>query len=390
MRVLTVGNMYPPHSHGGYELLWRSAVRHLRASGHEVRVLTTDFRDPLAAGEAEDADVHRELRWFWRDHVFADPSLEETVELERHNAAVLDRHVEEFRPDVVSWWAMGGLSMGMIERVRRAGTRSVGVVIDDWIEYGPEVDPWSRRYSGHRVRSRAAERRHHLPVLHDFRGTEWIFVSEVTREAAVRNGLPLGPTQVLPHGIDLEAFAPAPEREWGWRLLCLGRLDERKGTDIAIEALAHLPKATLRVVGRGDPAYGESLRELAGRLGVLDRVEFAQVPHEQVPAEYAEADAVLFPVRWREPQGLVPLEAMAVGRPVIARAAGGAAAFLRHAENCLVLGPEDEAAEAAALVQRLAADDALRARLRAGGLETVAGFSEVDTHRALEEAITGG
>src|SRR4051812_18996778 len=41
VRVLTVGNLYPPHHFGGYEQVWRSAVQHLRAQGHDVRVLAT-------------------------------------------------------------------------------------------------------------------------------------------------------------------------------------------------------------------------------------------------------------------------------------------------------------------------------------------------------------
>ena len=43
-----MGNMYPPHHFGGYELVWRSAVEHLRRAGHEARVLTTDLRTPEA------------------------------------------------------------------------------------------------------------------------------------------------------------------------------------------------------------------------------------------------------------------------------------------------------------------------------------------------------
>ena len=53
MRVLCVGNMYPPHHLGGYELVWQRAVQALRAAGHGVRVLTTDVRfgdvDPARA-----------------------------------------------------------------------------------------------------------------------------------------------------------------------------------------------------------------------------------------------------------------------------------------------------------------------------------------------------
>src|SRR4051794_39955479 len=109
--------MYPPHHLGGYELVWRSAVRHLRSLDIEARVLTTDFRLDAPA-EPEDGDVHRELRWWWRDHDFPRSSFAERLAIERHNASVLDRQLSELRPDVVAWWSMGGMSLSLVDRVR--------------------------------------------------------------------------------------------------------------------------------------------------------------------------------------------------------------------------------------------------------------------------------
>ncbi|MEJ7817766.1 MAG: hypothetical protein WKF49_03730 [Thermoleophilaceae bacterium] len=108
MRILTVGNMYPPHHLGGYELMWRSAVAHHRAAGHDVRVLTTDWHEHYVdASTPEDADVHRELRWYWHDHDFPRLGPLARRALESHNAGVLDRHLDEFRPHALRWWAPG-------------------------------------------------------------------------------------------------------------------------------------------------------------------------------------------------------------------------------------------------------------------------------------------
>jgi glycosyltransferase involved in cell wall biosynthesis len=84
---------------------------------------------------------------------------------------------------------------------------------------------------------------------------------------------------------------------------------------------------------------------------------------------YAAADVVLFPVRWEEPWGLVPLEAMGVGRPVVATARGGSGEYLRDGSNCVVVPAQDPGAVARA-VTRLAGDPVLRDRLREGGFET--------------------
>ncbi len=100
-------------------------------------------------------------------------------------------------------------------------------------------------------------------------------------------------------------------------------------------------------------------------------------PREELPAAYAEADALLFPVRWEEPWGLVPLEAMAVGTPVVATGTGGSGEYLRDGENALVIGRDAEPSDLSGALRRLAGDADLRRRLREGGIATA-----VAVHRA--------
>src|ERR1019366_9635177 len=120
MRVLTVGNLYPPHHFGGYEQVWASAVDHLRTRGHVVEVLATDYRHPGGDDGAEPA-VHRTLRWYWRDHDFAAFPLRERLAIERHNHREFARRLEALRPDVISFWSRGGMSHSLIEAGRRRG-----------------------------------------------------------------------------------------------------------------------------------------------------------------------------------------------------------------------------------------------------------------------------
>ena len=103
-------------------------------------------------------------------------------------------------------------------------------------------------------------------------------------------------------------------------------------------------------------------------------------------AAYAEADAVVFPVLWDEPWGLVPLEAMARGRPVAATGRGGSGEYLRDGENCLLFEAGD-AAELAAAVRRLAGDAQLRERLVAGGLATAPRYSATAFNEAVEREL---
>ena len=376
MRVLAVGNMYPPHHFGGYELVWRAAMRHLERHGHSVRVLTTDL--DTGATEPDDPNVHRELRWYWRDHGFPRLRYRERLAIERDNSRILSRHLEDQRPDVVTWWSMGGMSLAMLEHVRRAGIPAVAFVHDDWLDYGRHADGWTGLFT-FRLRRLAAlaDRLTGIPTTVDLeRAARYVFVSETTRRRAADAGVHPPDTGVAHSGIDPGFVDPAPEREWDWSLLYVGRIDARKGIETAVAALAHLPQATLSVAGGWDEGEELRLRRHAGALGVLERVRFlGQRSRDEVRAAYAEADAVVFPVIWEEPWGLVPLEAMARGRPVVATGRGGSGEYLRDGENALLFEAGDAPALAEA-VKRLAADPSLRAHLREGGLRTAPRYTE--------------
>ena len=179
-------------------------------------------------------------------------------------------------------------------------------------------------------------------------------------------------------GVDRRRFAERPPQAWGWRLAYVGRIDPRKGIDLAIRALGELPDAaTLAVDGWGDEEHLAELRSLVDELGLGERVSFSRSARSDLAGVYAAADAVLFPVRWDEPWGLVPLEAMSVGRPVVATGRGGSGEYLAAGENCLLFDPDEGGAPAlAAALRRLAEDDALRERLRAGGRATAAKLTE--------------
>ena len=395
MRVLTIGSMYPPHHLGGYELIWLDANRYLRDRGHEVRTLASDYRLEGAPADDPDEDVHRELRWYWRDHGWPRISLRDRMRLERGNAVILHRHLEQFRPDAVAWWSMGGMSLSLIERVRRAGIPAVGYVCDGWMVYGFEVDGWMRATRSPPV-ARVAAAATGVPSRVDLDGAgHWLFMSELLRGVcAERRGLRR--TSVAYKGADAEVFRPAEPSGWDYRLLYAGRIDERKGIDLAIRALSRLPeRAQLTVVGGGDDAYLDRMRGIAAGEGVADRVQFHDgESRERLRDRYAEADACLFPVRWREPWGLVPLEAMLVGTPVVATGRGGSGEYLRDRENCLIFDPEEGPEALAASVTELAEDEGLRARLREGGFATARaidrdGFSAAG-ERILRELVEEG
>jgi glycosyltransferase involved in cell wall biosynthesis len=371
-RILVVTNMFPPHHLGGYELSCRDVVDRLRARGHEVEVLTSDVR---MSGVAEVGDrVTRELGIYWDDHLLLSPPPWKRLTLERDNRRVLRQVLDGFRPDVVSAWNMGAMSLGLLEMVVRRDIPLVLAVCDDWLVDSPKLDAWMRMFSSRRALGRMTSTVTRLPTaLPDLSAASVCFVSDFIRKRArAHSPFPIGDTTVVYSGIDTRDFPIVDEvaAGRGGRLLYVGRLDRRKGIDTAIRALAQLPPTmSLEVVGPGDDDERRRLDALVDELGVTGRVRFATTARSELAARYRAADIFVFPSTWEEPFGLVPVEAMACGTPVVATRRGGSAEFLRDGENCLAF-PAGDAAAMASAVTRLTGDAELRRRLVEGGART--------------------
>lgn len=178
---------------------------------------------------------------------------------------------------------------------------------------------------------------------------------------------------IVPCGVDLDEFAatgPAEPRttpeEGGhpYRIVTLGRLVPRKGADDVIAALRDIPDAELVVAGGSAPADAgtdpgvDRLRGVAEEAGVTDRVDFrGQVSREAVPALLRSADLMVC-TPWYEPFGIVPLEAMACGAPVVASAVGGMRDTVVDGVTGAHVPPRDPETLAVTIRQLLAAPEA--------------------------------
>lgn len=194
----------------------------------------------------------------------------------------------------------------------------------------------------------------------------------------VRLGGTRGRLTAIPCGVDLSTFAPEGRRARRTagrrRLVCVGRLVERKGIGNAISALARLPDAELVVAGGppralldGDPE-ARRLRALAAEHGVADRVDLrGRMGRADVAALLRSADAAVC-VPWYEPFGIVPLEAMACGVPVVAAAVGGMIDTVVDGVTGIHVPPRDPDRLAEALAPLLA-DAERRAAYGAAGVE---------------------
>ncbi|HEX9682802.1 MAG TPA: glycosyltransferase family 4 protein [Acidimicrobiales bacterium] len=394
MRILVVTNLYPPHAHGGYELSCRDVMVRLADRGHDVAVLTTGER--IAGvddgpGEPPGA-VERRLEWYWSDHRLLSPRLVRRMSIERRNQERLRRALDRHRPDVVSVWNMGAMSLGLLATVIERDIPLLLAVCDDWLCYGPRLDAWTRAVDRAGPWARAAARMLGAPAApHDLGQRATVcFVSDFTRTRALEESRwSLPDTTVVYSGIDAEDFGPAPEDvgergEWRGRLLYVGRLDERKGVFTILDALDHLPDSTLRLVGSGDPEVEQRLRDRIEAAGWTERVTMGMVERSALSAVYRDADAFVFASEWDEPFGLTPLEAMACGTPVVATGTGGSGEFLVEGHNCIRFQPGDSL-DLAAAVGRLRRDPELVARLVTAGRATAAQLTTDGLTDALEE-----
>lgn len=210
--------------------------------------------------------------------------------------------------------------------------------------------------------------------------------------------------QVIPCGVDLRAFTPGTfaERTAARQrlapdgrplLLFVGRLDAIKDLDLLLASVARMrTDAILYVVGGnpdGDPEL-DRLRALAGDLGLAGRVRFpGAVAQGELPDYYRAADALVVTSRY-ESFGLVAVEALASGAPVVAAQVGGLPSIIIHGENGLLVrwrAPEAFAEQLDLLLE----EHELHARLSAQARSSVESFSWErigDEVRALYQDLT--
>jgi D-inositol-3-phosphate glycosyltransferase len=188
----------------------------------------------------------------------------------------------------------------------------------------------------------------------------------------------------IPCGVDTATFRPMDRdlcRAWLGLgadpvVLFVGRLEPLKGLDLLIEALPLLPERTILLVVGGDERaadYVARIRARARALGVVERVRFAgSVPHSDLPQYYSAADVCAVP-SFYESFGLVALESMACGTPVVASRVGGLTATVHDGHNGYLI-PWRRAEAFADRLGALIKDQESRARMGARARRTAERF----------------
>ncbi len=200
-----------------------------------------------------------------------------------------------------------------------------------------------------------------------------IAVSEPAMEFA--NKHLTGHYDIIPNGIDLEHFSPDVPPidkfcDGKLNILFVGRLEKRKGVNYLLKAYQRakqeVPDSRLIIVGPGTRLRHKYERYVR-RQGLKDVVFTGRVSYDELPRYYKTAHVFCAPATGSESFGIILLEAMAIGRPVVASNIDGYARLVTPGAEGLLVPPRDEKALAQALIA-LMRDESLREQMGARGI----------------------
>jgi glycogen(starch) synthase len=381
MNILVVSNLFPPHAVGGYEVACETFAR--RFPRDRVTVLTTHYGLP---GPTVEGDVIRVLpnvfgRWpegetelprGWRR--FFTPEVFGTA----------TQWIRKIRPDVCYVWNLAGLSLAPAVAARLASVPVAFHFEDNWL---PDV--------AFHPRKPLEQVKRLLGAPFTFPGkTGAIFVSDFLRRSYCSQGFTFAENTVIHNGVEgasvpefANEYPPSGTRPM--RLLFVGRIVPEKGVEILLEAMRIAQHGApgslaLSIGGFGPVPYVQKLQQLASRDGA-DVRWLGRLGRDALENVYRDHDVAVVPSVWEEPFGLVAVEAMAAGLPVVATRSGGLPEIVRHGFNGCLVPPND----ASALYHSLMAfvdDPGLRRTLAQQAARDVR--DRFDAHRRAYEART--
>jgi glycosyltransferase involved in cell wall biosynthesis/GT2 family glycosyltransferase len=390
LRIALVSQGYPPRDTAGIARWTHALAGGLRARGHHLHVITTsesdrrvEFRDgvwihavPSLPGTAERAPIDLPASIFAR----AAAVLTEA-------RAIRD----EFGLDLLS------APIWDVEGILCAAHLGVPVVTSLHTAYRM-VLPLKERW-----RSDLPFRFHHVEKV--IAAERWLFEhaalllansTEICRELQSLYQVSFDPARVavVPHGIaPLDAPTAAQPDADHVRLLYVGRVERRKGLDLLLEAVMPLleaePRLLLDVVGAPVPeeaAFASLIAELRNALEDADlaaQVRFHGYVNDSVLAKfYGECDVFVAPSRF-ESFGLIAIEAMRHGKPVVATRVGGLAEIVQSGVSGELFEPESVESLRTAMAGLLAAPE----RCREMGAQAAAIFADRFTSDVMAERV---
>ena len=315
MRLLYWTEFYWP-SIGGVETYSAQFVPALRDRGYEVAVITAHQFDYPVEENLDGTTIHR-LPFH---EVLRARDPEAFVNLRRQVEAVWN----DFAPDMIHANLFGPSIALHLETNRRSPVPTVIAIHSDLSESGG---------MGNIVRRSLDQ-------------AAWVTAASKATLGDIRSMFPQikDKSSCINYGLITENIEPRPLSADPPRVLCIGRLIKNKGFDVALDAFAQVrdsfPNAKLTIAGEGPER--PALERQAGALGLGQSVAFTGwVKPDAVYGLVSQSTVMLVPSRYREPFGIVAIEAALMARPVIASRTGGLAEVVIDTKTGFLVEKED-------------------------------------------------
>jgi len=317
MKILFISELFWPYV-GGAERIGAGLTTELQRLGHELLVITSHDQLDLPDKESyRGIPIHR---FAFRDSIkCGNPVAVLTLRKQ------LNSLVEEFQPDLIHLYQLGISCFIQLETLCNYEAPLVVSLHNDL--YPSQLQGKNTLF------------------LRLFSAAAWVTSCS---QSALDQMLELDAalqkkSSLIRNGFELPEYVPVPYPEKPARLLCLGRLVDNKGFDIALRALvniiARFPEVRMTIAGDGPDR--PILEALVSDLGLDDVVEFVGlVAPDQVPLLLGAASMVLMPSR-REGLPIVAIEAACAARPVIASRAGGLDEVIADNETGILIDQEE-------------------------------------------------
>ena len=341
MNILFVADVSISSVASGAERVLHKQCTLLSKRRHEVHLLTR--RLPLHNSNEEEIDGVKECRYSFNKQL-PYPFLKSTFHNCRSSFNSLQRnaslHIINFHQPFSAVGVLSSrVSLGIptfytchsLSFQEYASQSSPPTTFNEWLSY--RIQLFGRKLAEKRVLQKS---------------NRIIVLSEYTKDKLESTyGLPSAKIRVIPGGVDLNRFIPHDDKQnlrnrlgipkGHFTLLTIRNLEHRMGLEsliLAFKKVVENKTDTLLIMG-GEGPLAPELKSLARKAGIADSVRFTGfIPEEELPSYYQVADLFVLPTRELEGFGLVTLEALASGLPVLGTPVGGTNEILAH------MGPE--------------------------------------------------
>ena len=329
MKILVISNYYPPHYIGGYELACFDTVEFLKHKGHDVKVLTGNYKS-----NTSDNDIYRQLRYI----NYYTPSYKDKYDVEQYNFDITKELIQTVDPDIIYIWSLRLLSLAPVWAVEKSNIKKI-------FEIG---DFWMKGFLNNELLSKIKRGIKNILPISNSTAVDISPVICVSKWMAHTMQKEYNSKQIhiIPNGTKVNKKQNIEKEQNIMRYMFCGRIDYSKGLDLAIKALASLKDNNIHdfefhIYGDGDKHYLDRCLKMV-KILKLESCVFYHGKKDNLEEEYLKNHVLIMPTRMQEPFGLVIIEAMNYGVVTIAPDAYGPKEILTNGINGLLFTQEDQ------------------------------------------------